>query len=198
MSNKIKTKKTQIVGFSTNNNNSSPIDIMTFYLNHVKNHSILKKSNHSIVFSSPYPNPKSPQIIMISAISDLSCDYTGIGDVNCYLLFLELEKEESREQFDLILDYITNNCELNKKFYVIGVIKGINEDTEINIEKDDVIKVMDDTQFNYEYKEINLEETEEVIKTIQDILIYCYKHSIYEDKEDNSREDEKGKSCNIF
>lgn len=203
MSNSSK-KKIQIVSFTTDLKNQSPLDIITIYLNHTKkNSTIIKKKNHSIAFSTHIKKTSSsktpPQIILICSVTDLSCDYAGIGDVNCYIIFIELEKEESWETFDSILGYICENCEVNKKIYVMGIKRSEEGGGDVYIEKEDVIKVMDKGGFNYEYKEVNLENSDGVIKSINEVLEYCQSHGLHEgeDKE-GSRDEGQGKSCCIF
>ena len=63
---------------------------------------------------------------MICSVLNLTREYTGITDVNCYIVFIDLEKNDSKEKFDLILNYSKEYCELTKKIYVFGMISGNN------------------------------------------------------------------------
>ena len=188
-------EKIQIVAFSTNdNNNQTPNDIINMFLEN-NNHEVLKKSRHAIAFSTTLTNSSKPTKIMVCSVLNLTREYTGITDVNCYILFIDLEKEDSKEKFESILNYAKDYCELTKKVYVLGMISGTDEEARV-IEKEDITKTLDIAQLTYEYKEINLSKSKEVSDNIMDIFEYSSKHSISEDEEDKDRG--KDKSCEIF
>ena len=188
-------EKIQIVAFSTNdNNNQTPNDIINMFLEN-NNHEVLKKSRHAIAFSTTLTNSPKPTKIMVCSVLNLTREYTGITDVNCYILFIDLEKEDSKEKFESILNYAKDYCELTKKVYVLGMISGTDEEARV-FDKEDITKTLDIAQLTYEYKEINLSKSKEVSDNIMDIFEYSSKHSISEDEEDKDRG--KDKSCEIF
>ena len=187
--------KIQIVAFSTNDTHQTPNDVINIFLEN-NSHVILKKSRNAIAFSTTLPNSSKQIKIMISSVLNLTREYTGITDVNCYVLFIDLEKEDSTEKFETILNYAKDNCELSKKIYVLGMISG-NEEEKRYINKDDITKTLDSSQITYEYKEITLTKAKEVSDIIMDILIYSSKHSISgEDIPD--KDSGKDGSCEIF
>ena len=120
-------EKIQIVAFSTNETQQTPNDIINIFLEQ-QNHLILKKSRHAIAFSTQLTDSSKSIKIMICSVLNLTREYTGITDVNCYLLFIDLEKEDSKEKFDLILNYAKDYCELTKKLYVLGMVSGNEEE----------------------------------------------------------------------
>ena len=188
-------EKIQIVAFSTNDsNNQTPNDIINMFLEN-NNHEVLKKSRHAIAFSTTLTNSPKPTKIMVCSVLNLTREYTGITDVNCYILFIDLEKEDSKEKFESILNYAKDYCELTKKVYVLGMISGTDEEARV-FDKEDITKTLDIAQLTYEYKEINLSKSKEVSDNIMDIFEYSSKHSISEDEEDKDRG--KDKSCEIF
>ena len=188
-------EKIQIVAFSTNdNNNQTPNDIINMFLEN-NNHEVLKKSRHAIAFSTTLTNSSKPVKIMVCSVLNLTREYTGITDVNCYVLFIDLEKEDSKEKFESILNYAKDYCELTKKVYVLGMISGTEDETRL-VDKEDIIKTLDNAQLTYEYKEINLSKSKEVSDNIMAIFEYSSKHSISEDEDD--KEKGKDKSCEIF
>ena len=189
-----KEEKIQIVAFSTNDTKQTPNDIINMFLEN-NNHSILKKSRHAIAFSTKLANSSKPIKIMVCSVLNLTREYTGITDVNCYILFIDLEKEDSKEKFESILNYAKDYCELTKKVYVLGMISG-NEDETKHITKADITKTLDGGQLTYEYKEINLSKTKEISDFIMDILVYSSKHSISGD--DNDKDGKQAGSCEIF
>ena len=188
-------EKIQIVAFSTNDTHQTPNDVINMFLEN-NNHLILKKSRHAIAFSTQLANSNKSSKIMVCSVLNLTREYTGITDVNCYILFIDLEKEESKEKFETILNYAKDYCELTKKIYVLGMVSGKDEETK-HITKGDITKVLDNSQVAYEYKEINLSKTKEVSDTIMDILVYSSKHSI-SGEETKDKEGEQAGSCEIF
>ena len=56
---------------------------------------------------------------MVCSVLNLAKEYTGITDVNCYILFIDLENADSKEKLDTILNYAKDYCELTKKIFVL-------------------------------------------------------------------------------
>ena len=188
-------KKLQIVAFSTSDSLETPNDIINIFLNQ-KEHKVIKTTRHSIAFSINLGEPPKEKTVMIYSILNLAREYTGIMDVNCYLLFIDLENEDSIKKLNNIIDYARDFCDLMKKIFVLGMISG-NEKSVKSINKSDVTKTLDQLQANYEYKEINKKNQKELSDSIMDVLDYSSKHSIRglikEDKEAG-----QAKSCEIF
>ena len=188
-------EKIQIVAFSTNDTQQTPNDIINIFLEK-HNHLILKKSRHAIAFSTEISDGQKSTKIMICSVLDLTREYTGITDVNCYLLFIDLEKEDSYKKIDIILNYAKDYCELSKKLFVIGMISG-NDDATKYIGKKDITKILDQAQLDYEYYEVNLSKANEVSSIILNVLLYSQKHSISGENE-NDKEGGQAGSCSIF
>ena len=190
-----KEDKIQIVAFSTNDTQQTPNDIINTFLEN-NNHLILKKSRHAIAFSTTLPNTTKSSKIMVCSVLNLTREYTGITDVNCYMIFIDLEKEESKEKLETILNYAKDYCELTKKIYILGMVSG-NEEEAKHITKGDITKTLDSANLTYEYKEINLSKAKEVSDAIMEVFIYSSKHSI----SGNDTKDKDGGqagSCEIF
>ena len=190
-----KDKKLQIVAFSTNDTTQTPNDIINIFLGQ-QNHTIIKKSRHSIAFSTNLKNSSKSTTIIICSILNLTREYTGITDVNCYILFINLEKDDSLEKLEGIINYAKDYCELGKKIYVLGMLSGSQEEIRC-VNKADITKELDQIQVNYEYKEINLSNAKEVADAIMEVIDYSSKHSINSDLRDE-REAAQGKSCVLF
>ena len=185
--------KIQIVAFSTNDKQQTPNDVINIFLEN-NNHLIIKKNRHAIAFSTTLANSTKSSKIMICSILNLTREYTGISDVNCYILFIDLEKEDSKDKFESIINYSKDYCELTKKVYVLGMVNG--DKTKV-ISKDFITKNLDQAQIEYEYREINLSKAKEVSDIIMEILIYSSKHSISGDDEVD-KDGGKDGSCEIF
>ena len=188
-------EKIQIVAFSTNDTHQTPNDIINMFLEN-NNHLILKKSRHAIAFSTTLANSTKSTKIMVCSVLNLTRENTGITDVNCYILFIDLEKEDSKEKFETILNYAKDYCELTKKICVLGMVNGNEEETKY-ITKGDITKTLDAAKVTYEYKEINLSKAKEVSDIIMDVLVYSSKHSI-SGEETKDKEGGQAGSCIIF
>ena len=188
-------KKLQIVAFSTSDSSQTPNEIINLFLEQ-HTHKIIKKSRHSIAFSINIKDSPKEKTIMVYSILDLSREYTGVTDVNCYLLFIDLEKEDSIKKLNDIIDYARDFCDLMKKIFVIGMVSG-NEKSVKAIDKTDITKILDQLQANYEYKEINKKNAKEVSDTFMEILEYSSKHSINGLLRDE-KEANQANSCEVF
>ena len=190
-----KDEKLQIVAFSTNDTAQTPNDIINIFLGQ-QNHKILKKSKFAIAFSTTLKNQSKETRIMICSVLNLSKEYTGITDVNCYLLFIDLEKKDSLDKLKDIINYARDNCRTTKRVYVLGTISG-NEEEEIQIEQSEITKILSEFKAPYEYREINLSKMKQISDILLEIFDYCSQHSIDEDEEID-KEGDQGRSCMIF
>ena len=111
-------KTIQIVAFTTNIDTSqfsSPYEIIKIFLKY-HNHILLKqKIGLALAFKTNLSKSKSDTQIMICSVLDLSREYNRIKDVNCYLLFIDLENKDSNNQLNLIKEYFIKYCNLSKK-----------------------------------------------------------------------------------
>ena len=188
--------KIQIVAFSTNESRHTPNDIINIFLEQ-HSHSIIKKNSQTLAFSTVLSNSAESIKVMICSILNLGRQYNGISDVNCYLLFIDLENEESKVKFESIINYIRNFCDLNKKIFVLGMLGGNNEEIKY-INKEQIINTLKIAQINYEYKEININKIKEVSDIIMEVLVYASENSIKDYTYQNEKEGDKGNSCAIF
>ena len=164
----------QIVAFSTNIDSSqiqSPYEIIKMYLKY-HDHTLLKKKDGlAIAFTAKLPNSSLTTKIMICSALDLSREYNGIKDVNCYLLFVDLENKDSKNQLNLIIEYFLKYCNLLKKIYIIGIYSSYVENFKKSIDERQIIVMMNDAKINkYSYKELDVEDNNKVSDTILEIL----------------------------
>ena len=188
-----KDEKLQIVAFSTNDSSQTPNDIINIFLGQ-QNHKILKKSKMAIAFSTQLKDKETR--IMICSVLNLSKEYTGITDVNCYLLFIDLEKSDSIDRLKSIINYAKDNCRLSKKIFVLGMVSG-NEDEVVKFTKADVTQILDEFQAKYEYKEINLSKIKEISDIMEGIFEYSSHHPI-DEEEEMDKEADPARSCILF
>ena len=190
-----KEEKIEIVAFSTNESNQTPNDILQILLDQYT-HTIIKKSRHAIALTLVLPDSINSTKIMMCSVLNLTREYTGITDVNCYFIFIDLQNENSKENFDLIISYFKDYCDLTKKIFIIGFINKDNNTKHI-ISKEEVKRVMDSGNLNYEYFELNLNKTKEV----SDSLLNIFVKSSKEENGDEFKFDKNEKqahSCNVY
>ena len=162
-----KEEKIQIVAFWTNIN-QTPNEILQILLDQYT-HTIIVKSKHAISFTLVLPESIKTTNIMMVSLSNLNREYIGITDVDCYLIFVDLQNENSKENLELILSYYKNYCDLEKRIFVLGIANKQNDKKQF-INKNKIKKMMDSGKFFYEYKELNLEK----IKEVKDSLLKIF------------------------
>ena len=188
-------EKIQIVAFSTNDTQQTPNDIINIFLGQ-QNHKILKKSKFAIAFSTNLKGQTKETRIMVCSVLNLTKEYQGITDVNCYLLFIDLEKKDSIDKVRDIINYAKDFCAWTKKIFVLGMLSG-NEEEERQIEAKEITDIMDNIKAKYEYKEINISKMKEISDILMDIFDYSSKHAINEEEE-IEKDGDNAKSCLLF
>ena len=192
-------EKIQIVVFSTFDSYKNPNDIINIFLEQ-QNHIILKKTKNAIAFSTQLNNSQKNTKIMICSVLNLGREYIGITDVNCYIIFIDLEKEISKEKFDSIISYVKDYCDLTKKMFIFGMINTNVEEgnkKEQFINKDEITKILEKSDIIYKYKELDLSNTKDIYDAIINILVYSSKNSISNDIIEEPLKSQSG-SCIIL
>lgn len=192
---KSKGEKIQIVAFSTNESEHNPNDLLNIYLEN-NNHLIIKKTSFSTAFTTTLPNTSKQTKIMICSVLNLSKEYTGINDVNCYMLFIDLEKEDSKSKLEIILNYAKENCNLEKKMFVFGIVT--QKENRQYITKEEIQNDIDEAQIIYEYKEIYIKENKDICNNLENVFIYGLSNPIKKGNKNDDKDGEQSGSCNIF
>ena len=86
----------KIAAFTTNEITQNAMDILEIFLEQ-QIHKIIKKTETSVEFSFSTKNTKIDSFTFYT-ISDLSKEYIGIDSVNFYVIFFDLENEESSKK----------------------------------------------------------------------------------------------------
>lgn len=188
--------KIQIIAFTTNDTNPLINDIIDKFFT-LHEHTILKRSKEATAFLTKLPESSNPIKIMICTLVNLSREYTGIKEVNCYLILVDLEQENKTiiKNIDSILLYMKNFCNEIKKIFVVGVTsKGNNKDKKII--KDEIVKLIEKVQMSFKYKEINKDENKTMADYLLNMFSYCYKNA--NNSQGDDKDDDESKSCIIF
>ena len=171
----INEKTIQIVAFTTNfdpNQFSSPYEIIKIFLKY-HDHILLKQKNGlALAFKTTLPKSKKETQIMICSVYDLFREYNGIKEVNCYLLFVDLENKDSKNQLDLIIKYFLKYCSLSKKIYIIGIYNSDSENVQKYISEQEIKEIFENSNImKIMYKEMNIEDTQKISDYILDIFV---------------------------
>ena len=192
---KAKGEKIQIVAFSTNENEYNPNDLINIYLEN-NNHLIIKKTTLATAFTTTLQKNSKQTKIMVCSVLNLSKEYTGINDVNCYMLFIDLEKEDSKSKLEIILNYAKENCNLEKKMFVFGIVT--QKENRQYITKEEIQNDIDEAQIIYEYKEIYIKENKDICNNLENVFIYSLSNPIKKGNKNDDKDGEQSGSCNIF
>ena len=188
--------KIQIVAFSTNDTDHNPNELINIYLEN-NNHTIIKKTSLATAFTTILPKTSKLKKIMICSVLNLSKEYTGISDVNCYLIYIDLEKEDSKAKFEFIFNYAKESCDMAKKFFVYGMIN--QKDGEKCFKKEEIESYLDESQINYQYKEINIQNKAEICDSFTEVFRYSLSHPLSGEIKIGDKDDEDmASSCDIF
>ena len=183
----------QIVAFSTNINSSqfsSPYEIIKIFLKY-HDHILLKQRiGLALAFKTLLSKSKLDTQIMICSVLDLLREYNGIKNVNCYLLFIDLESKDSKEQLHLIIQYYLKYCNLSRKIYIIGLFNSYVENRKKNIDEEQIKEILTKANINkFVYKEMNIEDQQKISDMISEIFINAEslpnKKKIKTDKKEN-------------
>ena len=187
-----KSQKIQIIAFTTNEKDRSPYNILSIYFDN-NNHNIIKKNQQLLAFSTTLPGNKKSTKVMICTLIDLNIEYEGLDDVNCYIIIIDLQKDSSKDKYSEIISFINNSCDVSKKIFLLGV-KDNKENDEIKISQEEIEKKIKELKRDYDYFELNLDNSQEISDKILEILNYSFTNSI--DLKQGG--EDKSHSCLIF
>ena len=188
-------EKLQMVAFSTNDTTDTPNEIINIFLSKYT-HSILKQSRHAYAFQTELPGTNKQTKIMVYSVLDLQKEYPGIKEVNCYIMFIDTEKEESTQLFNDMIVYFREYCNTLKKIYVVAL--ETNDFSNPILNKNDICAKFEENKLTYEYTSMNLDDKNTVEEVFLKILDYCLKNPIKSASNTSQHEQPVDKSCNIF
>ena len=128
---------------------------------------------------------------MVCSVLKLEKEYTGVKDVNCYIMFINIEEKDSIEKFNDIITYLNKYCDDAKKIFLIGFFHNADN---IVLTMEELTGMLEDNHLQYEYKQISLIKKSDVEKIFLEILDYSTKHPIKEFVKSSN----DAKSCSIY
>ena len=158
--------------FSTNYENFSSISIMKQYfmstecsdIVYVKNlhveflHKLLRENGIRYECQNTYKE-----------IYPLSKSHKINDDVDCYIIFFDLENNESLIELNKILNFISDTCDTYKKIYLINFYTN-EKNKKSNLTEENI-----DVYFgkyaltNYDISEVNIDSSDEIVKVIDSL-----------------------------
>ena len=158
----------RVGAFSTNFDNFSPITIIRqFFVSTVCKNISYIKDNH-VEFEHVLEDSTEIHTNFI-AISNLEKSYNVCSCADCFIIFVDLELKESMDKLEQIVNYIKIKCNEEKKVYVLGIYtKG--ENIQSNFKEETFKDYLDTTKLYYEYLEVCLEVTVELVKIFEKII----------------------------
>ena len=198
-------------------NLESPIQIISQYItdNFVQN---LSKSESKDKYITKFIFSEKIRNILFNFECDVICNFSvshqSTFDSNGYIIFCDLEKSETLNLLEKIINYISENCSIFIKTYIIGVFKDhIDENKTYNKMKELLQNI--DNEIEFDYYEMYLGEKDKFteIKNIykdaknlddvfKDIFLKIYKDIATNDGkviiEKGFGADRSGLLCKIF
>ena len=160
------------VCFSTNFSNFSSVSIMRQYfmtsqcfdINYVKEYHI--KFKHKITFE------KAGKIEVTNSFYEIS-SFTKANQAcekaDSFIIFFDLENNESIRELTKILKYINETCNKEKKIYLVAIY--INNENLNNFSENNVKQYFSHNSLNnYNILKVNMDSSDELVQTIDSLI----------------------------
>ena len=193
-----------MVCFTTNNNTFCPLTVMRKFLINSGNNNKPEIKNNNLNFDFQLENKKykiSKILISIYQILNFeggNFDLCSFAD--SYLIIIDLEKDRTYEQLDIIISFMNNYCDLEKMVFVMGVYNNA-KNIKKELAEENIIEYLDEKKLTYEYVESNSESSQDLVKTIDFILkegIKKVENKIIENANNTKFDSESKSKCFIF
>ncbi len=193
-----------MVCFTTNNNTFCPLTVMRKFLINSGNNNKPEIKNNNLNFDFQLENKKykiSKILISICQILNFeggNFDLCSFAD--SYLIIIDLEKDRTYEQLDIIISFMNNYCDLEKMVFVMGVYNNA-KNIKKELAEENIIEYLDEKKLTYEYVESNSESSQDLVKTIDFILkegIKKVENKIIENANNSKFDSESKSKCFIF
>ena len=159
------------VCFSTNFSNFSSVSIMRQYfmtsqcvdINYVKENHI--KFKHKIEFEKIGPIEIANSFYEISSFTKAS---QACEKADCFIIFYDLENNESMRELTKILKYINETCDKEKKIYLVAIYtnnENLNNFSENNVKPYFSHNCLN----NYSILKVNMDSSDELVQTIDNL-----------------------------
>ena len=193
-----------IVGFSTNNDTFNPITILQKFIKNSGNNNIKSIKDNSIKFYYKLENHilnKDKLLISFHEVIKFdkkNHDICSFADL--FLIIADLEKDDTYEKLDKIIENMKNICDLEKTIFILGVYTDV-QNTKKELDEGNIIDYLDEKKILYEYVESNVEILKDLIRTIDFIIregIKKIEKKIIELENNELIESQSNSKCSIW
>ena len=179
-------KKFKTLSFSTNILNLSPCSVLNTFLSNNLCSNIKNINKHSI----EYDYQIDSNVLVHTQFSEaytLNKKYEMSKYADSYIIIIDLESDVSYTNLDSIISYMKDNCNIEKKIFILGIYKNV-DDIDDDLKEENIKDYIDSKKLNYDYLELNIEYKNDLIK----IMEFIIKQSIFnkDDTEDSFDKDE--------
>ena len=160
------------VCFSTNFKNFSSVSIMKQYFMSAQCFDINYVTDYHINFKNKISFEKSGQVEVANTFYELysfSKANAHCKNSDCFIIFYDLESNESFRELNKILKYISEFCEQEKKIYFLSIYTNneySNNFSESNIKSSFSNYSLD----NYNIFKVNMDSADELVKRINSTI----------------------------
>ena len=162
--------------FSTNNLNFNPIEIMKQYFMSTECQDINNTQKSKVEFTHKLLGENGQKLEyknIYYEITTLIKNNNKINDqvdqADCYIIFFDLENNSSLVELNKILKHISENWNINKKFYVINFYANYNN-IKSNLTDDNInVYFLKYSILNYDISIVNMDSLDELVKVIDSL-----------------------------
>ena len=162
-----------MVCFTTNSDRFRPLSIMEKYISNSGYNNIKPKKDNNLLFyykleNNQYKNNKI--LILTHEILNYEEEKYDICNLcDSYLIIIDLEKDDTYDKLDVIINFMKNICDLEKSIFVLGVYVDA-KNTKKELDEENIIDYLDGHKLIYEYVESNIDSIKDLVKTIDFII----------------------------
>ena len=155
----------------------------------------IRKSSSEIKYTFKFNLEKKEIIFEIIVLNDLSFIHDISLDADAYLVFMNLENENTIEQLEKIIKYILESCSLEIKSFLVGIYK---DKILPSLNKEALEGLFEEENLNYEYYQIKYgkNDNDDNDNNYNHDCIYEYNYRIInkEERRNSKKEKERKKS----
>ena len=172
------------VCFSTNYSNFSSVSILKQYFMSCQCSDIKYIKDYHINYKHKITYEKSGQVEIAYTfyeISSFAKSNTACEKADCFIIFYDLESNESLRELNKILKYMNDNCDNEKKIYLVTIYT--NVEYLNNFSEDNVKSYFTHNNLNnYNIISVNMDSSDELAKAFDSITEETLKEKMSSNK----------------
>ena len=190
----------EAICFSTNNVNFTSISIMKQYfmsticsdIRYISNHNVTFK--HNLIVGNNNIECQNSYIEITPTVKN--CKINKESD--CFIIFYDLEYNDSLTEFFKIIKMISNLGFTDKKLYIIGIYTNENNKKDDDIFENEISKCLEQYLItDPDFSQVNIEESEDFAKKIDKITIECLQNKQLLKCDKDAKNDKSISNCLI-